>query len=204
MLHFVKILILMSFAVLLANCGSMSKKECLVADWYQIGLEDGSRGLQPSHLARHRKACAKVSVTPDLDEYERGHKQGLTRYCVAFNGRKLGERGAEYNGVCAGINEANFLKAYKKGKAVFDQLQIVRSIESQIASLDAEIVDIELHIDELEALITSDEVSGPDRISYVAEIVELNLQIQDNIRLIDELEFELEKERQRYERLRQK
>jgi hypothetical protein len=201
MLRLIKVLLSLGALFTLVSCGSMSKKECLVADWYQIGLEDGTRGLLPSHLARHRKACAKASVTPDLNEYERGHAQGLIRYCVALNGRKLGERGTEYNGVCAGVNEAAFLKAYREGHAIYEQLQLVRSIENDIAALEAEIVDRELHAEELEALIASNETSGPERIEYVAEIVELKLQIQDILDSIDALYPELERERRHYHRM---
>merc|ERR1711916_171837 len=77
----IKFFVCATIIALLQGCASLSKEECLVADWQQIGFEDGSRGRDLLTLARHRKACAKAGITPDRAAYERGHRQGLLRYC---------------------------------------------------------------------------------------------------------------------------
>jgi len=59
------VLLVMSASVLVA-CGTLSKEECLTADWGAIGERDGSAGYAPqSRLAGHAKACAKAGVSPD-------------------------------------------------------------------------------------------------------------------------------------------
>lgn len=50
----------------LSACASMSKDECLNANWKTIGYEDGSLGRPETTIQAHRKACAKINVTPDL------------------------------------------------------------------------------------------------------------------------------------------
>ena len=52
------------------SCATLNKDECLTADWYQIGYEDGAKGYPLSRIGKHRKACAKHGVTPDMPPYE--------------------------------------------------------------------------------------------------------------------------------------
>ncbi len=49
-----------------ASCATMSESECLYADWYAIGLEDGAKGRHVSHVGKRRKACADAGVMPDM------------------------------------------------------------------------------------------------------------------------------------------
>ena len=78
----------------------MDKSECLAADWYTVGFEDGSSGLPESHIAEYRKDCAQHAVTPNLERYRAGHYQGSKNFCNAANGFALGQRGREYKRSC--------------------------------------------------------------------------------------------------------
>jgi len=51
---------LTAFSVLLAlaACASMDRNQCVNADWYAVGLEDGARGRGVERLGEHRRACA--------------------------------------------------------------------------------------------------------------------------------------------------
>ena len=85
----------------LFGCASMNKAECLVSDWQMIGYEDGARGYGSQHLARHRKACAKHGVAPDLAAYQQGRSEGLCRSIGVNRPRALHSEsnGAAYAGV---------------------------------------------------------------------------------------------------------
>lgn len=104
-----------------AGCaGSLSKEECAVADWYSVGVEDGSKGYDLSRLGAHRKACAKVGVTPDADRYAEGRLVGLQSYCTYQRGYAQGQRGAASQTVCpAGQLEAEFMSGYHAGLPLF-------------------------------------------------------------------------------------
>lgn len=108
-------------ALFVAGCaGGMSKKECAVADWYAVGVEDGSKGYDLSRLGSHRKACAKAGVTPDADRYAQGRLVGLQSYCTFERGRAQGQRGAAMSTVCpAGPLEAQFTQGYNAGLPLF-------------------------------------------------------------------------------------
>jgi len=70
----------------MTGCASMSKQECLNANWKTIGYEDGSRGKPETSIQAHRKACAKINITPDLPQYQQGHREGARFYCKKHTG----------------------------------------------------------------------------------------------------------------------
>ena len=100
---------------LMSGCASMSKSECLSADWLQRGVQDGSSGALASTLTQHDKACAKVGITPDQALYLQGHAQGLISYCTPEKGLLEGRQNNEYLDVCPQKLEANFLASYIDG-----------------------------------------------------------------------------------------
>ncbi len=52
--------------VLLGSCATMSKEECVAADWRVVGETDGAAGYDPqSRFAAHAKSCEKAGVVPD-------------------------------------------------------------------------------------------------------------------------------------------
>lgn len=100
---------------LLSSCATLSKQECLIADWQAIGYNDGVAGYQSERLASHTKACAKASVAPDYLAWERGRELGLKQYCTTNNAYNVGRRGRQLNNVCP-IALANTLQiANQKG-----------------------------------------------------------------------------------------
>lgn len=88
------ILTIMGASLAITGCAGLSKAECQVADWYQIGAKDGANGHDWNRLAAHAKACAKVGVTPDRDTWERGRQAGLHSYCTPANAYRVGSQGS--------------------------------------------------------------------------------------------------------------
>ena len=93
----------------LTGCASLSKEECMAADWRTIGFEDGAKGRLLQRIGEHRESCAEYGIAPDFDAYRQGHQEGVSRYCNANVGYSVGRRGASYNGVCPSEFEAEFL-----------------------------------------------------------------------------------------------
>src|SRR5690606_4522518 len=102
-------------ALLLSGCATMNKNECRNADWDMIGYEDASRGHAVARIGQHRKACAKVDVTPDMAAYERGHERGARVYCTRERGYREGVNGAAYQGICPADLAPTFTRAHKDG-----------------------------------------------------------------------------------------
>jgi hypothetical protein len=106
---------LLLLGLVLAGCASMSKRECVTANWQQRGAADGNKGLPVSTLRSHGEACAAVSVVPDAIAYVTGYRQGLQDYCTPENGLQLGTVNREYLDVCPPQLEKAFLPSYIEG-----------------------------------------------------------------------------------------
>lgn len=120
------------FALLLAGCSSLSKQECQQADWYLIGLEDGARGYDIGHIGRHREACAKVDVVPDLDRYRAGMSEGHERYCTRERGYALGKSGQSNPHVCRGEAAKAFNHGFGLGREYHRLQQALADLEKQL------------------------------------------------------------------------
>lgn len=118
-------LFVLSACVLVSSgCASLSKEECLSGNWQQIGYDDGAKGHQASgRLSQHSKACAEHKIAINRDAYTAGHKNGLKKYCTPRNGRRVGEQGLHYGGVCPLELESAFLVQYDYGKKIHEAIQ---------------------------------------------------------------------------------
>jgi hypothetical protein len=115
--------------LMLVGCSSLSKQDCLEADWFDVGVRDGSRGFPVERLGSHDKACAKISVQPDEETYFKGREKGLLSYCTAETGLSEGKRNNRYHDVCPTESEKAFLTSY------IDGLEL-RLIDLELESLE--------------------------------------------------------------------
>jgi len=111
-LYFLSALLLIG---LFSGCASMSKKECLTADWHAVGYSDGTRGVHYNNLVKHRKACNKYEVVPDEAAYHAGWEQGIRNYCTSDRGYQVGAAGQPYRSICPQDAEENFRDGWDKG-----------------------------------------------------------------------------------------
>lgn len=131
-----RVLALGLICAVLGGCASLSKKQCLNADWQTIGFEDGTRGILEQRIGDHRKACAEYGVTPDLKLYRLGHEQGLKSFCTPHNGFQRGQNGSSYNGVCPPELEESFLVGFRAGRELHQVSREISHMERDIASAE--------------------------------------------------------------------
>ncbi len=103
--------------LLFTGCTSLYQVDCGSADWFNVGFNDGTNGMQPSRLAEHKMACEKSNNLFDTDSYRLGHENGLERYCTTESGLVAGLSGRAYRGVCAEDSEKSFLSGYLLGSS---------------------------------------------------------------------------------------
>ena len=168
----------------LSGCATLGKDECLNADWFSIGYEDGARGYKASRIAGHRKACAKHGVAPDFDTYEKGRQQGLGEWCTPRNGYRVGAQGGAYNGVCPAAMEPAYLKALNQGKAVYGYEKELKNQDQTLKKLYTDLDGIDRNIADMEAEMVSDRVS-PRRRKMLLE--EIRMREGDRRSLLDEI-----------------
>jgi hypothetical protein len=126
----------------LGGCASLSKGECMNASWEDIGIRDGANGRPEEYLIQHATACAKVNVAPDRDAYLHGREQGLERFCVPQRAVRLGDYGSGFDvGICRNFDQERLQDAYDKGRDVNQR-------SSELSSIDGEIRDINLRLED--------------------------------------------------------
>ena len=105
--------------ILLAGCATVSKEDCLVTDWFEIGRLDGMQGTPRTAFQNRAKACLEHGVNAERPVYYQGHDEGLKYYCTEQKGIELGRKGAQYNPVCPLQLEKDFRTGYQIGMRLY-------------------------------------------------------------------------------------
>lgn len=186
-------------ALALSGCASMSDEECLTADWRLLGYEDALQGRSTATIAQYRRACAAVSVTPNLDLYQQGHQEGARQYCTAANGYRAGSNGSTYQGICPADLETGFMRGFQDGRELYSLASEISTLQASITKQESDIAAFEREIADLEEAIIDDGSSADQRRANMAEIenlneriVELEVEISGTRRRIEEIEAEHE------------
>ena len=116
--------------LLVAACASLDKDECVTADWYAIGLEDGAHGRSVERLGDHRRACAKYAVAPNTERYVAGRNEGLKSFCTHERGYSEGRAGNGYVAACP--QPANFLAGYNRGRELHELHRRLEEVNREI------------------------------------------------------------------------
>jgi hypothetical protein len=126
---------------MLSGCASLDRAECLSANWYAIGLEDGARGRPLERLGDHRRACAEHKVVPDAERYVAGRDEGLKSFCTYERGFAHGRSGHSYSGGCPAALAVHFQSGYQLGRELHDLHRRLAEVQSQIARSKALLKD---------------------------------------------------------------
>ena len=97
----------------LSGCSTISKADCIVMDWFELGRTDGMSGKPRSTFQERAKPCLKHGVIPDRAAYYSGHDEGLVIYCTEQHGFDLGKKGLPYTTICP--EESGFRAGYDEG-----------------------------------------------------------------------------------------
>ena len=184
---------------LTSGCASMSKDECLTADWRAIGFEDGAKGLDSSAIARHRKACAKAGVTADFAAWEDGRRQGVRQFCTPARGYDFGHRGGNYTGVCPADLEEDFLVAFSEGRQLWTLEQDVREVENNLRSVESQLERAEKDLREVENELVNGDTTPARRQELLDETRDLAQSMGELETRRDELLYDLGARRERLE-----
>ena len=115
----------------LSGCASISQEECLLGDWYQIGLSDGQNG-RSNRAADYSKDCSEYQVKMDLKSYNKGRSEGIKTYCSYDNGVLLGQSNQRYSNVCPAELSSEFLSGYLPYKNLASAQYELRKSQSNI------------------------------------------------------------------------
>lgn len=177
----------------LASCATMNKSECLTADWYSIGYEDGIDGQPQTKLSRYRQDCADHGVTPKLDAYRNGHFEGSKQFCTRENGFQYGHKGHEYQRSCPSSIERDFLIGYRDGRHLYAVGEQVAQYQRQLERTYQRISELQEQIQRKSDDMIADGLTRDDRLAIRDEIASLQeslAQLESDIPFIqDDLEI---------------
>ena len=105
--------------IFLTGCASVSKEDCLVTDWFEIGRMDGMQGKPRTVFQNRAKPCLEHGISADRQAYYRGHDEGLRHYCTEQRGFELGRQGLAYRSVCPIDLEKGFRAGYQNGMRLY-------------------------------------------------------------------------------------
>lgn len=187
-----KLWLLLPALAVLHGCATMNKSQCLAADWRTIGFEDGAKGKPETEISTYRQDCADHGVTPDLNAYRLGHRQGSENYCTQRNGFDVGMRGGSYQGSCGPELEQKFMLGYSDGQQLFELQQAVKNARSALDRQQRQIRNVEQQIAVHTELLVADGLVRDERIRLLNEIEALKAENFDLINLLPELERQLQ------------
>src|SRR5688572_26151421 len=137
----------------LSGCASLSKSECLNANWEDIGVRDGANGQPEEYLIQHSTACAKVNVAPDRGAWLHGREKGLERYCLPHRMYNIGEYGGAFDaGICRNFDQERLVDAYQKGRDVNRRANALSEIDAELRDIRTKLENKELEKKERERL----------------------------------------------------
>ncbi|MBD1557665.1 DUF2799 domain-containing protein [Vibrio sp. S9_S30] len=170
----------------LSGCSSISEEECLLGDWYQLGLRDGQKG-KSNQAADYNKDCSEYSVQLDLERYNQGRNEGLKSYCTYENGVALGLANQDYYNVCPTELSSQFLFGYTP----YNNLAKAQSKQQQYQRL----------IYDYSARLKDANISDSDRVTYQSELSKT----RDNLEYAkyDTKKYEIELELHKIEKEKQ-
>jgi hypothetical protein len=149
----IRILASITLLCTLGGCASLSKDECVSANWEDIGVRDGANGRPEEYLINHSTACAKVHVVPDRGAWLHGRERGLERFCVPQRMYSIGEYGGSFDvGVCRNFDQDRLVNAFQRGRDVFRLAGELSAIDSEIRDIRATLEKKDLEQKERERL----------------------------------------------------
>lgn len=150
-------------SAVLTGCATMSREECVAADWRIVGYQDGVAGRPADWLARHGSACTKHGRPPDLDAYVAGRERGLSIFCQPRRAYGLGVSGGGYSGVCPSRLESDFLTAYREGRGLYLLRKDIRAIEHRLTGLNLELGEIDKRLEKKQRALVAAKLPPAER-----------------------------------------
>ncbi len=149
MKNLISVLTILSGLFILVACQTLSKEECVVADWRVIGEQDGAAGYSPQErFGNHVRACEKAGVLPDQTLWNEGFQIGLTRFCTPLSGLAHGQKAGNYNNICPIETAAGFRTGYELGLKQKRKRDDIASIKRRINSAQSTISTSETLIEQ--------------------------------------------------------
>lgn len=177
---------LLLFIGIFVGCATtLTKNECLEANWYEIGRIDGSNGEPRAKFQEHVEACSRYNVHVGREAYYRGRDHGLKIYCTKDRGFDLGILGKKYNTTCPKDLQSEFHDGYTKGKEFYTSELKLSQLKQRMQILEGQMVtkNQQLH---------SSDIRNEERIQIKTDIQNLAREYRE---IVSDLKYWEDKQR---------
>lgn len=110
---------------------------CQELDWYQIGREDGLKGLSGQGRRPVKSVCADSDQSLSEAIYNNGFDNGIAQFCSFENGYQIGyhKLKSASSDLCPPVAKADFLAGVDQGEQVLKLETEERSLAHKIEAL---------------------------------------------------------------------
>jgi predicted nucleic acid-binding Zn-ribbon protein len=138
----------------LSACASMSKNECLNANWKTIGYEDGSLGRAETMIQSHRKACADICPADLEPVFLKAYRLGQELFSIRQEISRIESAITGYNNGIADLEKQKqdakqLIVESSSAKEKRLQLKEIDRIDSEIRYYERDIADAQHQLDHL-------------------------------------------------------
>ena len=130
--------------IFLTGCATLSQEECVRADWFALGANDGHAGQPISRLSEHATACSDYGITVNDPAYLAGREQGLQAYCQLNNAFETGLNGQTYYHVCPPPVDVLFRRYHAAAFAVHEDRYNLERLDDELSSKESQLRDKKL------------------------------------------------------------
>ncbi len=125
----------------LAGCQTMSPTECKIANWQQMGQQDGSAG-RSEQIAQRVDSCSEQNVavaTNAVSQYRQGYQQGLKYYCTPAQVLDAALTGSSNISICPLATQAALKPAARLGSRVHETREAVERLDHEQQKIEREL-----------------------------------------------------------------
>jgi len=159
--------------LILAACGSnhtVTENQCRAGDWQSIGYRDGASGYASTRILAHQEACGELGIVPNRGTYMAGWNDGLSAYCTADSGFRLGQRGAAFNTVCNAAMREPFASAYRDGRMLYQAQNEVNYLVNLIGNNEVRLAQIKQDMVAVGAAQLDPLLTPEERVNLLAQL----------------------------------
>jgi len=172
-----RIFLIVSAAVMMTACASISEEQCLAGNWEELGYKDGSNGVSVDRVSKYANVCSEHGVSVDQHLYSQGYEQGIQNYCTDTRGFRVGEGGSSFNQACTGFTDYEL--AFADGRIIYEIEQEYAYLLDEYENLGEQFyqLDTELKVEGITDSERKDLRRKQDRIKH--KLRGLRLDIRD-------------------------
>ncbi|OEY94617.1 hypothetical protein BJI46_13450 [Acinetobacter qingfengensis] len=137
----ITLFMLLSSCIVLSGCQVMSATECEVANWADLGRQDGLKGYT-SRIDSRVKSCNKKQIAvnaTDRQQYQQAYQSAILQYCQPKNIYQLSIIGQGSISACPEPNRSRVRAIHDTASRYYNNKQDIESKRNNIRDIDRKI-----------------------------------------------------------------